>query len=341
MLRTPEHTDFIGPDIFPDTMASIFVIVVLCDSVSRWGHPSRTLRMRRGWISLLAVIGGVVLALIVLPDAGMITYLVHVATQGIEHAQPFKFQRSGFFPDQRLEGFRFFWLSLIALLAVMFAAIALVASNLEGLRKKFVSVLVAAYFVLLVAAALFCVWYYTIEFHRISPDLASTGLGSNWFDFLCGAIVAAMIVTTGAYRLAKTQRPQSIATIHPGSDQLPLHERLVFLLLFVGAIIDYYVEDVLVSMQMSMFGPFSVVRFLSQTLSYTPSYIMLGIGALALQLAYLRWKRREQPIDWELQALNPTRFLWNWLALALLVIVGLPTISVYCFAFWLGPWCLY
>jgi predicted nucleic acid-binding protein len=34
-------------------------------------------------------------------------------------------------------------------------------------------------------------------------------------------------------------------------------------------------------------------------------------------------------------------FTWNWFALAVLVVVGIPTLSAYCFVYWLGPWYLY
>jgi len=78
------------------------------------------------------------------------------------------------------------------------------------------------------------------------------------------------------------------------------------------------------------------------TILRTPStYIMLATCILSIQVCWVRWKRRHEKADWQLAALDGRRFGLNWLALGLLVIVGLPVVSIYCFAYWLGPWYLY
>ena len=65
--------------------------------------------------------------------------------------------------------------------------------------------------------------------------------------------------------------------------------------------------------------------------SYLPFYLFVGIFMLAVQFCWLRWRRCNEPVAWELMAVDRTSFFWNWVGLAMLAIVGLPTLSAYCF----------
>jgi hypothetical protein len=340
MMQLPEHNDFFGNEIFPDTLAMICTIFVLSDSVHSWRHD-KPVGKNHGWITIGATIAGLVFALIVLPDTAMIIYLVHIATQGIEFSHPVRFQRLGLFPDHAAEGYRFFWLSVGAVLCVALAAIALALANVSRLGRNFKIAFVVLYLGLLAGAGAFCGWYYISEFPRISPDLASVGSGSNWFDFLGGAILAAMMITAGAHRFASLGGSRTAITFHQENERIPLHETTICLLLLVGSMVAYFVENARASWQITLFGTRTVTEFLSSVLRYSSNYIMLAIVVLSLQLCWLRWKRSASDIRWELQSIDQRRFGLNWLGLALLVGIGLPTVSIYCFAFWLGPWYLY
>jgi hypothetical protein len=340
MIQLPEHDDFFGNEIFPDTLARIFTIFVLSDSVYRW-RRDRPVGKNHGWITATTAVAGLVVALIVLPDTAMVCYLVHIATQGIEFSHPVRFQRLGSFPNHAAEGYRLFWLSVSAVLGVALAAIALILANVSRLGRNSKIAFVALCLGLLIGAAAFCIWYYTREFPRISPDLAFVGSGSNWFDFLGGAILVTMTITAGAYRFASSRGARTAITFHQETERIPLHETTICLLLLVGSMIAFFVEDARASWQITLFGTRTVTEFLSSVLRYSSNYIMLAIVVLSLQLCWLRWKRNASDIPWELQSINQRRFGLNWLALALLVGIGLPTVSIYCFAFWLGPWYLY
>ena len=343
IIQLPEH-DLLVHLIFPDTLTLICAIVVFSDSISRWRHPTNA-RTSRTWVTVPAFISGVVLALLLLPDSGLITYLVHIATQGIEVAQPARFQRVGVFPNQQAEGYRLFWLSLAAAIDIAFAGATLMLANSPGVKRSYAKAALAAFVCSLFAAATFCAWYYTREFHRISPDMASVGFPGSWIDRLSGIIIAAILISTTTYRAARGNASCISQPSHHDALQGPtaLHEHFLFVVLLFGAPVAYFVESLRVDFSGGL--PFGwqtqIWSLVGEYLRYSDTYIMLAIVALSARLAWERWRRRAVGPKWELHPLDRRRFVWIWLALALLVLIGLPTLSIYCFTSWLGPWYLY
>jgi hypothetical protein len=67
----------------------------------------------------------------------------------------------------------------------------------------------------------------------------------------------------------------------------------------------------------------------------------IAFCTLSLQLVWLRWRRRDEPIAWRLSSLDRKAYFCNWLACAALVTIAIPTTAAFCFLFWLGPWYLY
>src|SRR5947208_1245950 len=134
------------------------MIVVLSDSVCRWlpriSHHS--LPMWRIGIQWLA---GISLVMLMLPDVGLVHYLVHIATEGIEASQPLKFQRAGTFPNHGREGFRLYWISCCAVLAVSLAALCLVMVNRQ---RKWTTKKIAlfGFITTTLPVIAFCIWYY-------------------------------------------------------------------------------------------------------------------------------------------------------------------------------------
>ena len=174
IISLPDHADLFFNHVFPDNLLLISVIIVLIDSIRRWQQNKR--KVQRAWIDVLAAISGLLLALLVLPDSGLITYLVHIATQGIERAGPVKFQRPGVFPDQEHEHFQTFWLSLGAVVSIVLAATILSLARFIKMTTKRTIAIGIAFLGLLAASAVFCIWFYLSEFPRISP-----AHGVRWF----------------------------------------------------------------------------------------------------------------------------------------------------------------
>jgi hypothetical protein len=342
-IHLPQSDLLFVRTIFPDTLALICAIAVLASSNERW--RGAVIRKERLWVSALAFVAGVIILTLMLRDTGLITFLVHIATQGIEVAQPGRFQRVGTFPDQAKEGFRLFWISASASVAAVVAAaalyLAIAARNKRGYRFGCLTV----YALALAACAAFCVWYYRVEFFRISPDFAGVGLASSWIDRLSGAFIASIVITTIAYR---TARPRGVLVansyalnVEPGL--LFLHEYAIFICLILAVPFVYLYQslpDNFDIWNMRLGWSQQIAYTLAEYLSWPETYVYLAILVLSIQLLWQRWKRRGAAPALQLTPIDVRRFAWTWAALALLAAVGLPTLSIFSFTYWLGPWYL-
>lgn len=245
VVTLPEQVDvFLFDEIFPGLIWTLCVVIVLSASVARWKHGDNRIASL-AWRTRAAWILGVALAVLVLPGITEIVFLVHIATSGIELAIPKRFGRSGVFPDHKAEGFRTFWISIAAVASIAVAAATLVLINQRSRDGRARRILLGAIFAAtLVAAAGFCVWYYGIEFHRISPDLASVGPAANWLAWLSGGMLAAMMITVGARRLARMEEMQASESIRERDYEVrpSFHEYFLSLLLPIGAILIYRIE---------------------------------------------------------------------------------------------------
>jgi hypothetical protein len=340
-IRLPDRQDLllIEPDY--DVVAQVCAIVVLSNSLMRWRVPRLASHGKR-WTVTLAWIAGATLAAFVLPDVAIVHFLVHIATQGIEYAIPRAFQRAGVFPDHRAEGFRLFWVSVgAACTAVMAAALLSTLSSDQRHSSKRQWLTIASFLTMLSMSCAFCVWYYGSELPRISPDLASvrpTGIMRDWFG--AGALLA-ILVTTQAYRFACDNHARLTITkdLNECRDP-PLHESF-FGLLYLGGFASFTLFGLIRGVLMwPTYGVGSIGDFIVGLLTYPPYYIWIALSFLSLQLCWTRWRRRSFPSPWELTALSRGSFIGFWIALAAVAIVGLATVSIYCFDFWLGPWYL-
>lgn len=177
VIRPIDHEDLFIVELVPGTLLDICVIVVLIDCLRRWQRAKSS--EYRALIEPLAWFLGLAFALIVLPDSGLIMYLVHIATEGIEKAMPLRFHRPNVFPNQRLEHFQVFWMSFVAVMAVVVALCILeLVRTVRFTSKRFVGV-AAIYAALVGGAGAYCIWFHRVEFPRLSPDMASAGFASN------------------------------------------------------------------------------------------------------------------------------------------------------------------
>jgi hypothetical protein len=342
IIRLPD--EFLAQEtVFPDTLALIGIIVVLSNSIER--RRFKPAAKESLCMTALAFVAGVLILALILRDTGLITYLVHIATQGIERAQQGRFQRVGTFPDQESEGFRLFWLSEAAAIVVVIAAAALLLAMAARDKRRYQIACFAVYWCAITAAAAFCIWYYLTEFHRISPDFAEAGLGSNWIDRLSGAFIAAIVITVAAYRSAKPQAARSIdgPSISTPNRKLYLHEYAVFILLLLGAPVAHFYDQFRITFNdwnPRLGWQQQIPSKVADYLGWPETYIFLAVLVLSIQLLWRRWKHRGAVPVWKLTPIDVRQFVLNWAAFALLAVVALPTLSIFSFAFWLGPWYL-
>src|SRR3972149_2099173 len=149
-----------------------------------------------------------------------------------------------------------------------------------------------------------------------------------------------MLVTAGAYRLSNTVSTRAVISSDLAQDTYPtpFHESLPCLLMIaINAIsmLIVYISQLVVTSQ-SGFGSPSLWQWTLIVCSES-SLLMLAEAAVGLQLCWIRWQRRSETVAWELAGLSRSAFLRNRAALALIVIVGIPTVNAMAFLFWLGP----
>jgi hypothetical protein len=341
LLRLPESEAAFGYMPFPYAIWVLCLIVVLTAQIQRWRR--RGARRSRPLEYFIVCLAGLIIAALLLPDAGLIHFLVHVATSGIEAAQPPSHHWPGGFPDHRAEGFRTFWISVAAAgvvdLAIMnFALLANFGLN----RRLRLLVGICGVALPLLAGAGFCVWYYGFELHRVSPYLAAAGTAGDILEWCAGILIIVILISAAAHRatVSEHKRFAVTSTIAKRPNAVLLHESFLCLSLLMGAVVVYLVEVVrtLLSMPTSVIASAEVVLAM---LRDPGAILMVAILLLSLQLGWLRWRRRAEHVDWEIAAIEPRRFLWNWIAISIISCVAIPTISAFVFAFWLGPWYLY
>jgi hypothetical protein len=345
----PESEAMLTYELFPYIVWVGCIALVLVASLNRW-RPRRERRASSLWRSLFLLISGPVIVLLILPDLGFVHYLVHIATQGIESAQPLVYRRPGEFPEHSAEGFRTFWTSLAACGWVFLAAAFLFIANYAALeRRRLRQFGIVAFIVALTLVAGYCIWYYSIEFHRISPYMAAVGAGTNWLERLAGIAIVLIFVTAGAYHAALRSEP-SIAVFArgDGSAVTPFYESVVWLLVLTVAMSIYLFESVrsffsplYLSFASARDGMLFVAEIAGSIFRDAESLLVILVGVASLELCWLRWRRCADNVEWRICAFDARRFAWNWAALALLAIVGIPTLSSFCFVYWLGPWYLY
>jgi hypothetical protein len=349
MVRMPESEAIVTCPVFPDAVWICGILITLLASLMRL-RGTKPPKENRQWVNHSIWLLGPILAVLILPDVTLVHFLVHIATRGIEVAQPGALQRVGTFPDHQAEGFQSFWIATAAVAAVIIAAFCLVTINAgTALSRRHKLCCAVSYVAFLSTAATYCFWYYSFEFSRISPDMATGGIAPNWVELSMGVILAFMFVTAASYSLSVAGvNYVPLTTTSADEPYRPaLYESGVCLFAFVTSAAISMIEMIreLLSFQsfalLSGFGTgWAILDVVLGLLRYSRGILVMAMAALSIQLWWLRRRRNDTPAL-EFAALSPGRFARNWIAMALLAAVGLPTIASFCFVFWLGPWYLY
>lgn len=343
VIELPESAGIVSFETFPESIWLLLMIVVFTEATFR-RKCAEDAPIQSKWISVAAWLSGMVLALIVLPHAAFIHFLVHVATAGIEAGIPSAFQRAGTFPNHQPEGFRIFWISLGATVSVSIA-IFLWFSVVIKEPSRTPLLTVVTLIALVLTAATFCVWFFGMELGRISPDFAGVGVSGSWLDFAAGAVMIAIASTTCAARFSR--RAGLSATVEPTSYAAEphtfLHESITCVSAAVIASIIYVVE--FARMTLSFSGAFghqvawSNLAF--SLLTDAANYLQLALVVASWTLGIQVWRQRGRIIPWNINAVSTRTFIVDWIVTYLIALIAISTIGIYCFVFWLGPWYLY
>jgi hypothetical protein len=216
LIELPDTETYLTYEVFPYAWWTCCIAVVLLASLTRLA-PQRMGAKTVGPSSVIAwLITGLAL-LLIMPNIGLITYLVHIATQSIENAQPRIYHREGGFLGES-SGFRLFWVATVVVALAFVALVCLISAGRDR-QKSAVAPYVAIFIATLTPAAAYCIWYYWFGLPRISLDMADGGLASNYLEVIAGIGMAVLLITAGAYRIS-TLPPTAATQAHADTPQI-------------------------------------------------------------------------------------------------------------------------
>lgn len=312
------------------------MILVLTDSL---GQYRRVKLRKRSVLKVVLWVFTVLMALYALANSSLTLFWVYKAIAGVEAAELKEFQRPGAYPDFQAEGYWLFWIASSAVMLTIAGAIALVSPFFFRQWSRGRHLFVGGMgLVLLGLSAGFGYWYHFVGFPRISPDFAEAGWSSTWWDWFEAAALLAVAIPALAYRLS-VDSSNSIE-LHFSDQQKPvLHQSLlVTVLLGLAAIFDVfsYFQSLLFDSYASY--SVSVFQILIWSVTDTGFYIPLAVTLLSLQLLWKHWKAPSQNGTFCIVRVNPQRVLLASIALVVIIVLSIPTLSAFCFAYWVSPW---
>jgi hypothetical protein len=287
-------------------------------------------------LALLAIL----ITMLMVMEGTTLDYLVHLACSNIENAQNPRWHRPGVYLSLAEENYRPLWLAALAVLCLGVAAVTI--SRLRSTTRSRRNWLkLGAVVCLLVFPGAFCYWYYEHALERLSPEIAGSGLAMMTFDLVAAIWVGAVIVTAGAYKLARTEKVEILQSASDDDlgERIPLYESLPCLaMLVVHSLysLGRWAYELFYDNSFAMIRPWNIGLLIS-TLSFPGTLFIFASALASFQLCWYRWKARQHSRPNMLFGLSPSTFGQAWLALALLLTVAVPTLRAFAFILWLGP----
>ena len=315
------------------------VLIVLCNSIERWRPKTHSIsapRRRTRWLALLAMPLGAV----VLLNATLMMYLVHWAGSSIEAGQSARFRRPGVYITPVDENLFSYWLGSLAVLSLLVGA-ALLLRFIRRRNFAFASLWnLAAIAPLLAAAAIFSIWFFTIKFQKLSPDMFGNGLEATRSEWLFGCILGGGVAAVVAYRLASSREfsDPPITDVEKNPEAVPFHQNpaIVFLIGLSGLYDFFGIRKYLLIGSMSF--PRTLSGILLFTLSDPRALIVLATSIASVQLCWIRWRYRTQLVQWRLAAVSRPAYYESFIATIIILAIAVPTLHAYAFICWLMPW---
>ncbi len=330
-------------DVFPATEfanegGSLCVVIAILVSVGRW-----RLALATQSISHRYLIGGLfaafLVAFLMIMEGTAGDYIVHLAVAGVEEAQDPRWRRQGVYVSLEDEGYFTLWFASTALVALFAYGIMVLKLRSPSRSSHGNYLRLATFASLLLIPVVFYSWYCKQGLERLSPEIAEAGLAMVASDWLFAVWVSVIAITAGAYWVARihvsteSQYSQDISDY----DFIPLHESLPCLVaLVLNSMYLLWVWSYALFDTSSGFGRQGILFNLS-LLWYPTTLLEIAFIGASLQLCWYRWKLRNHPRPAKLYELSPKVFGQSWVALALLLAVGVPTLRAFAFIAWLGP----
>ena len=326
--------NYCGP-VFPDLIWTLCIVVV-AGSVARRRRTSPPVRWRP-LINFGLAVAAAALAVLILSDITLITYLVYIAVSGIERHEPLAFQRPGAYPSSAAEGFRLFWVSVAGAAAAWTAAVALVwASHRSGgWRRAIQSFLLIAG---IGGATAYSVWFHFWALPTFAPDFANVGMQLSWSESFSIAAILVGLVTWLTIRMAtgNGQSDCGESVVWRPTDVRFLHEGLWFAIATLTCAAWYFIDfirDTSASSGSPFWSP-DWKDYVRWSLTWLPNYFWLAI--LIFSARSILSRRRD--LETELQPVSAGRFAIFFITTLLVVVSGVGATYGFVFCWWLGPW---
>jgi hypothetical protein len=195
LVALPDDESFVG-NVLTRYVWPLAIVFALAEALRR-----RPAKRKGGLLSALvaAVVwaGAIGIGLNMYVSSALITFLVHVATVGVDHSlhhAPGRFEILS--PSEQ-------WGIVIVAVAAVLGTLLGGAALVRGLRPTTANRrLLAAGGVLLALGGGFAAWYRFDAFPRLSPDLASVGFSGNWLQLASGGVLAAIVAAVIAHDVA-------------------------------------------------------------------------------------------------------------------------------------------
>jgi hypothetical protein len=233
-------------------------------------------------------------------------------------------------------------LASAAVVSILAAGAIFIWSSKRGNSRATLLAKYSMFALLVIPPVCFARWYYTAEFHRLSPEIADVGLAAIWTDWLIGALLVLTLATIGAYHIGRmgNKAAEITADISHNLERTAFHESFLCLAI-IGikgiAMVGLYIASAISAY--SMFGRSPPVwSYATLMLSNPPSLLALALMIATFQIIWARWRSRTGKVAWKLRGLSRSAFLRNAAALTILLIVAIPTLNAFAFILWLGPW---
>ncbi|NOZ39637.1 MAG: hypothetical protein GXP24_05360 [Planctomycetes bacterium] len=193
--------------------------------------------------------------------------------------------------------------------------------------------------VLLGLSAAFGYWYHFVGFLRISPDFAEAGWSSTWWDWFEAGVLLAVAIPALAYRLS-VDSSDSIEMQFTNQRNPVLHQSLLVTFLLGLAAIFHSLCCLLFLLfdDYTVYYSISALQLFIWTITDVDYYMEIAVTLLSLQLLRKHWKSSAQSCSLRIARVKSQKFLLASLVLIAVLLLSIPTITAFSFAFWVGPW---
>lgn len=328
--RTLGHTE-----VNLDQREGLFYLSFLVVVASVRGRRPVVAPTLRGRIwSLFGLLAGIFLALMILADRTLGTWLTYILCRGVAASRPFEYSNpeTGHFDGPAAA--RFACLSVLAsgLAATNFFIAHRLARQWDrGIRRRLLWIALQATGA--VVLILYAAWVRTRGLASLSPDMSEGfWLGHAPPTWLFTAGLAIEVAVVVAYRFVVQGASASTAIATTSLRRSPYWHERRFVLLLIPASVGF---DFLYSLSFELERKrFDLVTFVSEFLQQLD---WLLLGAVAILAAQKAWRRLDSTATHPL-ALRAGCFVAVSLAVLASVVTAITAVAGLSFAVWLIPW---